>query len=262
MSDTAYPPLDDTSHIHISPKAAARRARKAGKESKQAQSAYKPLAPKNENQRDYIESLSEGYSTFAIGPAGTGKTYIAARVAAQLLKARKIEKIVVSRVTVSAPRHRIGFLPGNADAKMKPWIIPVLDGLKAELTGAGLDKLRESGQFEIVPFEYMRGRSFENCAIILDEAQNANHDDLTLLVTRPGEGTMLIICGDPNQIDIEDSALKLFTDIAIEDDIMDVIEFDEEDVVRSPLAKSWVKALAKRKKAGIIDKPAKLDHNS
>jgi phosphate starvation-inducible PhoH-like protein len=244
-----------------SSKAAARAARRAERASKEHRLYAKPLHPKNETQRDYLGLLRQGESIFCVGPAGTGKTYLAARVAAQHLIAGEIEKIIISRVTVSKPRHAIGFLPGNIDAKMKPWLTPVIEGIRAEVSGAALDKWKMEGRFEIVPFEYMRGRTFENAVVILDEAQNATFEDLELFITRTGEGSQVIVCGDPSQIDIPNSGLGAMLDLSEEFDIMDVIEFSEDDVVRSRLAKAWVKAIAahKRREAGESDGPAFLD---
>lgn len=250
MTDLATQPLESTVFERPPPisKAAARAQRRQEKAAKNQRQASKPLEPKNATQADYIDILREGDSTFAIGPAGTGKTYIAARIAAQRLLKGDVEKIVVSRVTASKKEHAIGFLPGNIDAKMKPWMIPVLEGLRAEVSAAQLDMWRSENKFEIVPFEYMRGRTFEKCVVILDEAQNATFSDLELLVTRTGNGTQMVIAGDHTQVDIPNSGLETFVTIAEDEDIMDVIEFSEEDVVRSVLAKKWVIALAKHKR--------------
>lgn len=245
----AYNPFDQETPFGRPPttKAAARAARRAERTAKQGPQA-KPLQPKNPAQADYIDVLRAGDSVFAVGPAGTGKTYIPARIAAQRLIRGEIEKIIVTRVTVSSPRHAIGFLPGNIEAKMKPWLTPVIEGIRAEVSGQTLDKWKAEGRFEIVPFEYMRGRTFDGAVVILDEAQNACFADLELFVTRTGVGTQVVICGDPGQIDIPNSGLGHMLDLAEEFEIMDVIEFTEDDVVRSALAKAWVKAIGAYKR--------------
>jgi len=255
LSDNQYHPLDQEAFDRPpSTKAAARAARRADRNQKQASHHAPPLVAKTEAQADYLEVLRAADSVFAIGPAGTGKTYLAARIAAQRLIKGEIDKIIVSRVTVSKREHAIGFLPGNIDAKMKPWLTPVIEGLRAEVSAKTMDTWKTNGQFEIVPFEYMRGRTFENAVVILDEAQNATFDDLTLFVTRTGEGTQVIIAGDPGQVDIPNSGLEDIVDLAEEFEIMDVIEFSEEDVVRSKLAKAWVKAIAARKRRLAYDR--------
>lgn len=278
MSESAYHPLDESPFERPpTSKAANRAARRADKASKQQATVAKPLLPKNANQADYIETLRAGDSVFAVGPAGTGKTYIAGRVSAQRMVKGEIEKIVVSRVTVSAPRHAIGFLPGNIEAKMKPWLIPVIEGIRAEVSAQTLDKWKAEGKFEIVPFEYMRGRTFDKSVVILDEAQNACFSDLELIVTRTGIGTQVVVCGDPNQIDIPNSGLDDFLDLADEFEIMEIVEFTEDDVVRSPLAKKWVKAISaykrraedaaerrrqERSNGGNLDSPPAFLHSS
>lgn len=230
-------------------KAQARALRRQERAGKQQKSQPKPLVAKNETQADYLEVLRAGDSVFAIGPAGTGKTYLAARIAAQHLSAGKIDKIIISRVTASKKEHAIGFLPGNIDAKMAPWLTPVIEGIRAEISATQLADWKAKGMFEIVPFEYMRGRTFEKCCVILDEAQNATFDDLTLFVTRTGEGTQIVIAGDHTQVDIHNSGLEEIVNISDDHEIMDIIEFSEEDVVRSALAKKWVIAIGARNRA-------------
>lgn len=239
-------------------KAEKRRERQAEKAAKNAH-VSKPLEPLNQNQADYIDDLKEGWDVLALGPAGTGKTYIAGRFAARALIDGKVEKIVVSRVTVSDRRHALGFLPGGIDGKMGPWIQPIIDGIRAEVSGATLDKWKAEGKFCIVPFEYMRGRSFHNSFVILDEAQNATLADLKLFTTRGGKDSQVVIAGDPDQADIPDSGLELVANLADRFEIMSIIEFTEADVVRSEFARKWVQAFAalssEQKRQAILDKP-------
>lgn len=261
MTESAYTPFEQTSERPLT-KAQARAARRAERSAKQTKHTPKPLVAKNENQADYLEVLREGESVFAIGPAGTGKTYLAARIAAQRLLKGDIEKIVISRVTASKKGHQIGFLPGNIEAKMAPWLTPVIEGIRAEVSKAQLDAWKAAGQFEIVPFEYMRGRTFDKAAIILDEAQNAEFDDLHLFLTRTGEGSQVIVAGDHSQIDIPNSGLEEIVDISDEHAIMDIVEFTEDDVVRSALAKKWVKAISERNRVRKAALAARNDNGN
>lgn len=248
---SAYHPLEQGNVFERPPstKAAARAARRADRNAKQQKQATKPLEAKTETQRDYLEVLRGGESAFAIGPAGTGKTYLAARIMAQRLIKGEIERIIVARVTVSKAKHALGFLPGNLDAKMKPWLIPVIEGIRAEVSAAQLDAWKAEGKLEFASFEHMRGRSFHNAGILLDEAQNADFGDLSLFLTRIGENSQAIVTGDLDQVDVPNGGLEEILDLCETHDIpMDIIEFHEEDVVRSQFAKAWVKALAARKR--------------
>lgn len=229
-----------------SAKAKARQARKAQKELKRIGPAPKPLEAKTPRQGQFIEALRAGESVIATGGAGTGKTYIAARLAAQRLLAGAIDKIVVSRVTVSAARHANGFLPGDLGKKLEPWMIPVIDGLKAEVSAATIEKWKADGKLEIASFEHLRGRTFANAMTILDEAQNATWTDLKLWITRTGENTQTVITGDLDQIDIHDSGLADFC-LMIEQHHLPVaqVRFLDEDVVRSPLTRAFVQAYSR-----------------
>lgn len=246
---------DSRHHPHQSPdevfetrplsKAAARAQRRQARDQKNNPAQAKPLVGKTDTQRELIGILRQGESCFAVGPAGTGKTYIAGRIAARALIEGKVEKIIVSRATVSDPRHALGFLPGKAEQKMAPWLAPVVEAIRAEVSGATLDKWRDEGKFEVVPFEHMRGRSFNGAFIILDEAQNCSFGDLRLFLTRFGMGAQMVVTGDLEQVDIRDSGLDRVMDLCSDYDVpMDIIEFDEEDVVRSAMAKAWVRAFS------------------
>ena len=251
MTESAYDPLasDQMFERPARPsKSEKRQARRAEQAAKNAAHVVKPLVPLNETQADYISDLRDGEDVMALGPAGTGKTYIAGRFAARALIDGKVEKIIVSRVTVSDRRHSLGFLPGNSDAKMGPWIQPVIDGIRAEVSGATLDKWKAEGKFVIVPFEHMRGRTFKDAFVILDEAQNATLEDLKLFLTRAGTQSQVVIAGDPDQSDIPDSGLNLAADLADRFQIMSIIEFTEDDVVRSEFAAKWVRAFAAHKR--------------
>jgi len=236
-------PQEDTQYLTKSEKRAKRRVEK---DTRQRAHRNLELRPRNETQAAYLRFLQEDTQIFGIGPAGTGKTYLAARHAMARLKTGKIEKIIVSRPTVSQPRHRQGFLPGNAKAKQAPWLVPVMDAFKDEVTSGVLEKMMTDEQVEIVPFEYMRGRTFRDAIVILDEAQNCSFGDLKMFLTRVGEGSQVIICGDADQVDIEDSGLNAVVDLADRYDFIEasICEFDHTDVVRSKVARQWVRAFS------------------
>lgn len=245
-----YHPLD-TNAFERPPsltKAQARAARRAERTAKQQEHRAPPLVALNEAQQDYIDILRENRSVIVLGPAGTGKTYIAGRIAAQRKLKGEIEKIIVTRVNVSKKEFALGHLPGDLNAKMKPWMVPIMEGIRSEVSAKIMEDWKSKGEFEIVPFEFMRGRTFSDAVVILDEAQNASFSALEMFVTRTGTNSQVIICGDPNQVDIPDSGLEDIADIAEEDEIVDTMEFTEDDVVRSAEAKAWVKGIAKYKR--------------
>jgi phosphate starvation-inducible protein PhoH and related proteins len=225
----------------ISDKARRRRERKAQKRG-QAQ-ASSALVPRSHNQALLIEAIGFRPVVFAMGPEGTGKTYIPARIAMRRLLSGQVEKIIVTRPTAAPTRHRLGFLPGGAGAKLKPWLVPIMDGFKAESSQAQIDKFMTEGKIEIVPFEHMRGRSFHAAMVLLDEGQNATFSDLKLLITRTGEDSTVVISGDAGQTDIEDSGLVRVSGMVARHGLdAEVIEFDYRDVTRSKVAADWVKA--------------------
>lgn len=206
---------------------------------------YRPLVGKTDTQREYIDVLKETSQVFAIGPAGTGKTYIPARIAAKMLSQKRIDKIYVARPTVSHKRHQQGFLPGKLEQKLAPWLVPLLDAFKDEVSGTTLDKWMIEKKVEFLSFEHMRGRTFKDCFVILDEAQNCTIGDLKLFLTRKGENSVYVVTGDIDQVDIEDSGLETIIDMIEKQDLSpDIIEFSQDEVVRSEDAKEWVKAFS------------------
>jgi phosphate starvation-inducible PhoH-like protein len=203
------------------------------------------IVARNARQAELLDSLKTASQIFAIGEAGTGKTWLTSRIAMQLLKAGKIDKIYVSRPTVAAARHKQGFLPGKLEQKLAPWLIPVMEAFKDEVSANELDRYCKEGSVEFVSFEHMRGRTFKNAFVILDEAQNCTFGDLRMFLTRKGENCTYVVTGDPSQVDIPDSGLDTILDIIEEHDIdADIIEFLPEDVVRSVHAGEWVKAFS------------------
>lgn len=235
----------------LSEKARKRRERRAQRSTAPGNTGFPGgrLVPRNENQADLLAALSQHPVVFAIGPEGTGKTYIPARWAMQrlLTPSANISRIVVTRPTEAPKRHRLGFQPGNEKAKMKNWLIPIMDGFKAETSAANIEKLMLNGSIEIVPFEFMRGRSFDDSIVLLDEGQNCIFSDLKLIITRAGENTTTIITGDPYQDDLKDQGIEsglVPVWRMVEKYGLDAgrIAFSVDDVVRSGPTAAWVKA--------------------
>jgi len=238
MDDAVFDPATT-----LSEKARRRQERKANRRKPPTQ--QKDLTPRTYNQKVLLESLSNYPVVFAIGPEGTGKTYLPARVAMRNLISphSQIDKIYITRPTVAQKRHVQGFLPGGSAAKNKPWLIPIMDAFRDEVSQAQIDKLTQEGKIEIVPFEFMRGRTFHNAVVLLDEAQNCTFSDLKLFITRTGDNAAIAISGDYYQCDIEDSGLERVTNMVSRHDLnAAVVEFGEDDVVRSEVSAEWVKA--------------------
>jgi phosphate starvation-inducible PhoH-like protein len=232
-------------------KSEKRRVRRDAKDNRTEQKIKRPLTPKTETQKFYLECLNTETQVFAIGGAGTGKTYLASRFAIRKLVENKYEKLIIARPTVAQKRHELGFLPGNLEAKLRPWLVPILSSFNDEVSPADVDKLKNLGRIEFLSFEHMRGRTFNDAIIILDEAQNCTYSDLKLFLTRIGENSLTVVNGDIDQIDIPDSGLEKIIDIIYEHDLSPaVVEFTEEDVVRSANAKEWVGAFNKEKQKG------------
>lgn len=244
------------------PRPSKSQSRKARKDAKTKKSGIQPapLSGRTPIQRDYISALLRDESVFAVGPAGTGKTYIPARVGARALVDGRIDKIVVARVAVSKAKHQLGFLPGKIDAKMRPWLTPIFDGIKAEVGSHTLEQWMMEGRVEIAAFEHLRGRtlgSTQRTLVILDEAQNADYGDLRLFLTRMGEQAQCVVTGDLDQIDIPNSGLAHIIGLAQAHNVpMALIQFREEDVVRSPFVAAWVRAFSADQagQAGNLDR--------
>ena len=204
----------------------------------------KSVIARSEKQSEYIKALKENDVVMSLGPAGTGKSFLAVSVAITLLMEKKIERVILSRPAVEAG-EKLGFLPGDMKEKVDPYLRPLYDALY-ELFGADkIDKKIETGEIEIAPLAFMRGRTLKNCFAILDEAQNATETQIKMFLTRIGENSKLVVNGDPSQVDLinkKDSGLikskKILKDIAE----IKIIEFDHRDVVRHPLVSKIIKA--------------------
>ena len=204
----------------------------------------KSVIARSEKQSDYIKALKENDIVMSLGPAGTGKSFLAVSVGITLLMEKKIERVILSRPAVEAG-EKLGFLPGDMKEKVDPYLRPLYDALY-ELFGADkIDKKIESGEIEIAPLAFMRGRTLKNCFAILDEAQNATETQIKMFLTRIGENSKLVVNGDPTQIDlINKSQSGLIKSKNILKDLKEIkiVEFDHNDVVRHPLVSKIIRA--------------------
>ena len=204
----------------------------------------KSVIARSKKQSDYIKALKENDIVLSLGPAGTGKSFLAVSVAVTLLMEKKIERVILSRPAVEAG-EKLGFLPGDMKEKVDPYLRPLYDALY-ELFGADkIDKKIESGEIEIAPLAFMRGRTLKNCFAILDEAQNATETQIKMFLTRIGENSKLVVNGDPSQVDLINKAHSgLVKSKNILKDLKEikVIEFDHNDVVRHPLVSKIIRA--------------------
>jgi len=161
----------------------------------------KVLKPKTKNQEEYIKAIEKNDVTFCTGPAGTGKTAVAVGIACDYLLDKRVEKLVVTRPVIESGRG-LGFLPGTFEEKIHPYLIPVLEEMEFRLNTNRVQAYRDEGKIEVVPLEYMRGRNFHNCFVVLDEAQNATFEQLKMFVTRIGWDSKAVINGDIDQTDL------------------------------------------------------------
>ena len=204
----------------------------------------KSVIARSEKQSEYIKALKENEIIISLGPAGTGKSFLAVSVAVTLLMEKKIERVILSRPAVEAG-EKLGFLPGDMKEKVDPYLRPLYDALY-ELFGADkINKKIESGEIEIAPLAFMRGRTLKNCFAILDEAQNATETQIKMFLTRIGENSKLVVNGDPSQIDLinkSQSGLIKSKKLLKNLNEIKIIEFDHNDVVRHPLVSKIIRA--------------------
>jgi len=205
------------------------------------------VIPRTKKQKDYVKALKTNQIVMSLGPAGTGKTYLAVAVALTMLLEKKVERIILSRPAVEAG-ERLGFLPGDMKEKIDPYLRPLYDSLHDLFDYDKIQRKIESGQIEIAPLAFMRGRTLKNSFAILDEAQNATQTQIKMFLTRIGENSKLVVNGDPSQIDLPNKnqsgliesqkILKGIREISI-------INFDHNDVIRHPLVTKIVEAYQK-----------------
>ncbi len=207
----------------------------------------KPIKARTVNQRVMVEKYNTNDLIFAIGPAGSGKTYVAMALAVRALRNKEVKRIILSRPAVEAGEH-LGFLPGDLKEKLDPYLQPLYDALNDMIPSKKLSVLLENGTIQIAPLAFMRGRTLNNAVVILDEAQNASLNQLKMFLTRMGNNVKFIVTGDVTQIDLPDKhnsgllqarqILKNIRGIAI-------IHFDEKDIIRHKLVKYIVEAYEK-----------------
>ena len=202
------------------------------------------IRPKTANQKRYVDAIDDHTITFGIGPAGTGKTYLAMAMAVAALQAKKVNKIVLTRPAVEAGES-LGFLPGTLSEKIDPYLRPLFDALHDMIDLDSIPRLMQSGIIEVAPLAYMRGRTLNDAFIILDEAQNTTPEQMKMFLTRLGFGSKMVVTGDVTQIDLpngQNSGLKIVRDILKDIDDIAFLELTAEDVVRHRLIGDIVKA--------------------
>jgi phosphate starvation-inducible PhoH-like protein len=218
--------------------------------------AAKRITPRTPGQARYVESIRKHDITFAIGPAGTGKTYLAVALAVEALKHHQIRKIVLVRPAVEAGES-LGFLPGDLHAKINPYLRPLLDALHEMVDYDAMKRYMEQDVIEVVPLAYMRGRTLNEAFIILDEAQNTTIAQMKMFLTRMGQGSKIVISGDTTQIDLpRPSASGLIDAVARLRDIegINIIQMNKADIVRHRLVQDIVRAYEDEPKAAAARK--------
>ena len=210
-----------------------------GHNAKEGFSLKTKLKPKNYSQELYIESLKENTITICNGPAGSGKTYIVTAVALEKLMNNEIDRIVLTRPVVEAGEN-LGFLPGDFKEKLHPYLLPLIDAIEDHVGPAMAQKLQDSGKIEVAPLAFMRGRTFNNAFVILDEAQNTTKEQMRMFMTRIGYNTQMCINGDHSQSDLglkyEEHGLQ-WAVRKLRGNVSDIVvcEFSTKDIVRNPL---------------------------
>ena len=219
----------------------------------------KPIRSKTLGQTEYLKAISKNSITFGIGPAGTGKTYLAVAMAVKAFKSGQISRIILTRPAVEAG-EKLGFLPGDLQNKVDPYLRPLYDGLFDMIGPETFQKLMEKGVIEVAPLAYMRGRTLDDSFIILDEAQNTTKEQMKMFLTRMGNGSKIVVTGDVTQIDLpadKKSGLKDAISILKNIDDIAIIRLSEKDVVRHKLVQDIVKAYEK----AATEKPDKPTYN-
>lgn len=210
----------------------------------------KLIKSKTVGQKKYVEAIKKSVITIAVGPAGTGKTYLAVALAASAYKAKQVDKIILTRPAVEAG-EKLGFLPGDLQEKVNPYLRPLYDGLQEMFGLESYQKLIERGAIEVAPLAYMRGRTLSNAFIILDEAQNTTREQMKMFLTRLGENSRMVVTGDLTQTDLPEgkkSGLREAVGILKNIEGISVTALTEKDVVRHPLVQAIVKAYERSEK--------------
>jgi phosphate starvation-inducible protein PhoH and related proteins len=218
----------------------------------------RPIVPKSVGQRRYVEAIRTHDLTFGIGPAGTGKTYLAMAMAASWLMQKRVKRIILARPAVEAG-EKLGFLPGDLAEKVNPYLRPLYDALHDMLEYERTEQLRERGQIEVAPLAFMRGRTLNDAFVILDEAQNATSEQMRMFLTRFGFGSKVVVTGDVTQTDLPQgsrSGLREARDLLQGVNGISFCSFTDQDVVRHPLVQKIIVAYEKRDAARETERSA------
>ncbi|MFT5200226.1 MAG: phosphate starvation-inducible PhoH-like protein [Planctomycetota bacterium] len=224
----------------------------------------RPVEPRNENQRKYLDLIEKHNLVFSLGAAGTGKTYLAVSAAIRMLRRGEVRRLVITRPVVEAGEH-LGFLPGDLQQKLNPYMRPIYDALHDMIHPDDLARLEEANVIEVAPLAYMRGRTLSNAFVILDEAQNTTLGQMKMFLTRMGEGSHMVVTGDPSQNDLDHRVrsglmdavgrLRGFEGIG-------TIEFTADDVVRHPLVAQIIRAYQAPAQESVRSREAQTDPSS
>ena len=211
----------------------------------------KPVKPKTLGQKKYVEAIKNNTIVLGVGPAGTGKTYLAVAMAVNAFRAKEVNRIILTRPAVEAG-EKLGFLPGDLQSKVDPYLRPLYDALFDMLGAENFQKYQERGNIEVAPLAYMRGRTLDDSFIILDEAQNTTPEQMKMFLTRMGFNSKVVVTGDFTQIDLPDgkkSGLVEVTKILKNIEQIELVRFSEKDVVRHKLVQDIIKAYEKYEEA-------------
>ncbi|MBR6567247.1 MAG: PhoH family protein [Clostridia bacterium] len=207
----------------------------------------KPIKPKTLGQKKYVDAIKKNTVVLGVGPAGTGKTYLAVALAVSAFRAKEVNRIILTRPAVEAG-EKLGFLPGDLQSKVDPYLRPLYDALFDMLGPESFQKYQERGSIEVAPLAYMRGRTLDDSFIILDEAQNTTPEQMKMFLTRLGFGSKIVVTGDITQIDLPDGKRSGLVDvikILKNVDDIETVRFSEKDVVRHKLVQDIIKAYSK-----------------
>ena len=211
----------------------------------------RPVKPKTLGQEKYVQAIRDNTIVIGVGPAGTGKTYLAVAMAVSAFRAKEVNRIILTRPAVEAG-EKLGFLPGDLQQKVDPYLRPLYDALFDMLGAENFQRYQERGNIEVAPFAYMRGRTLDDSFIILDEAQNTTTEQMKMFLTRLGFNSKMVVTGDITQIDLPDgkrSGLVEITKILKNVEDIKTVRFSEKDVVRHKLVQDIIKAYEKYEEA-------------
>lgn len=256
----SFGPEDLTSYLRVVAGDATVSLRALVASGRQRNFGKKVLAPKTINQRRYLEAIERNDLVFGIGPAGTGKTYLAVAMAVSALITKRVSRIILTRPAVEAG-EKLGFLPGTLKEKVDPYLRPLYDAIYDMLEAEKVEKLIERGVIEVAPLAFMRGRTLNDAFIILDEAQNCTPEQMKMVLTRQGFNSKMVVTGDATQIDLPPGrrcglieALEILKGVAG----ISFVSFDERDVVRHSLVQRIVKAYERHHEASGIGRQLAL----